>query len=56
MQTSGKPYEGWMTFIPLTIFILFVISFMGGPLGFMNVLANWVTDVSGYIVNWIRSF
>ncbi len=56
MQISGKPYEGWMTFIPLTVFILFVISFMGGPLGFMTVASNWVTDVVGFLVNWVRSF
>ncbi len=56
MQTSGKSYEGWMTFIPLTVFIFVIISFMGGPLGFMTVLASWATDLSVYVVNWIRSF
>jgi hypothetical protein len=31
MQTSGKPHEGWMTFIPLSVFIMFVIVALGVP-------------------------
>ena len=55
MQTSGKPYEGWMTFIPLSVFFLFVIAAMGGPVGFMNTVAYWATDCVSFVVNWVRS-
>jgi hypothetical protein len=55
MQTSGKPHEGWMTFIPLSVFILFVVAAMGGPVRFMNTLTYWLTDFVGFVIGWIRN-
>ena len=55
METSGKPTEQWMTLVPLTLFILFVILALGGPTSFMNFLSNWAYDASSYFARWIRS-
>ena len=54
MQTSGKPQEGWMTFIPLSVFILFVVVALGGPVGFMNTVAYWVTDFVSCVIGWVK--
>jgi hypothetical protein len=55
MQTSGKPHEGWMTFVPLSVFMLFVIAAMGGPVGFMNTVAYWATDFVSFVIGWVRN-
>jgi hypothetical protein len=55
METSGRPTEGWMTLVPLTIFVLFVILALGGPASFVNIVASWLGDVANYIAQWIRS-
>jgi hypothetical protein len=55
METSGKPTEGWMTLVPLTVFIFIVIFALGGPTSFMNTVSNWVFDVGSYLSRWVRS-
>lgn len=55
METSGKPTEGWMTLVPLTIFVLFVIFALGGPTSFINIVSNWVVDVTSYVARWVKS-
>jgi hypothetical protein len=54
MDVSGKPHEGWMTTVPLVVFVLFVIGAMGGPVQFLSTVSMWVSDVSHYVLAWIR--
>ena len=54
METSGKPTEGWMTVVPVTVFVLFVLIALGGPTAFVNIVANWVSDVVIFVARWIR--
>jgi ABC-type phosphate/phosphonate transport system permease subunit len=56
MDVSGKPYEGWMTTIPLAVFLLFVVAAMGGPAAFANTVAIWITDLAHYVADWIKYF
>ena len=54
MDASGSTREGWMTFIPVTVLLFIVMYVMGGPGQFVNVVAQWSTDVITYVVNWIK--
>jgi hypothetical protein len=54
VEISGKPHEGWMAILPLTLFVAFVILAMGGPAAFMNTVALWAADLVTYVVNWIK--
>ena len=45
MNTSGKPREGWMTVIPVSVFIFFVVIALGGPDNFFRTIALWGEDV-----------
>jgi len=54
MQTSGKATEGWMTIIPLSVFVFVVIVAMGGPTAFVNVVSMWVVDIVGYLAHWLK--
>jgi hypothetical protein len=56
MDVSGKPHEGWMTTIPLTIFVLFVVAAMGGPTAFLNTVTIWMSDLTHYVMAWIKQF
>ena len=56
MEVSGKPTEGWMSFVPLTILILFVIVAMGGPVAFVNTVSLWAADFATYVARWVKSF
>ena len=56
MEISGKPNEGWMSVVPLTILILFVIVAMGGPVAFANTVSNWATDFAAFVARWVKSF
>jgi len=56
MDVSGKGREGWMTTIPLTVFVLFVIAAMGGPTAFVNTVTAWISDLAHYVVAWINHF
>jgi hypothetical protein len=54
MDVSGSPREGWMSFVPLVVLLFIVMYVMGGPAQFVNVVAQWSTDVITYIANWIK--
>lgn len=56
MDTSGRPHEGWMTIIPLTVFVLITVIVLGGPVGFVNTLSYWATDLIAYIAAWLKYF
>ena len=54
VDVSGKPNEGWMAILPLTIFVGFIVLAMGGPTQFMNTLALWTSDLVTYVAEWIK--
>ena len=54
MDPTGKPQEGWMTIIPGTIFALFVVLAMGGPVAFVNTLSLWAVETANWFVNWLK--
>jgi hypothetical protein len=54
MDTSGKPYEGWMTVIPLSVFVFVVVVALGGPAAFVNVVSNWAGDIASYLTHWMK--
>ncbi len=54
MDISGKPHEGWMTLIPVTVFIFVIAAALGGPSAFVNTVASWLTDIATYVGGWIR--
>jgi hypothetical protein len=54
MDASGSTREGWMIFVPLTV-LLFIVSYvLGGPVQFVNVVAQWTGDVTTSILNWVK--
>jgi hypothetical protein len=55
MQISGRAHEGWMTVIPLSVFVFVVIVALGGPSAFVNVVSLWVVDVIAYAAHWMKS-
>jgi hypothetical protein len=55
MDTSGRPREGWMTVVPVTVFLLFVVLALGGPANFVNTVSLWLTDIVQGTVSWIRA-
>ena len=55
METSGKAHEGWMTVIPVSVFIFVVVVTLGGPTAFMNVVSLWVTDFASYVAHWLKN-
>jgi hypothetical protein len=54
MDVSGSPREGWMTFVPLTVLLFIVIYVMGGPTQFVNIVAQWSSDVINSVFSWIK--
>ena len=54
MDTSGRPREGWMTVVPVTVFLLFVVLALGGPTHFVNTVSLWMSDIAQAIVGWIK--
>lgn len=55
MDTSGKAHEGWMTVIPVSVFLLIVIVVLGGPVAFVNTLSLWVSDMLTAAVSWLKN-
>lgn len=43
-----------MIVIPGTVFLLFVVLALGGPVGFVNTLSNWAVDIATWFVNWFK--
>ena len=56
MDTSGKPHEGWMTVVPVTVFLLIIVTALGGPTAFVNTVSLWLTDFLAGVAGWIRQF
>ena len=54
MDTSGSTREGWMTFVPVTVLLFIVMYVMGGPVNFVNVIAQWSMDFVSYVAGWIK--
>lgn len=54
MNTSGKPREGWMTVIPVSVFIFIVVVALGGPDNFFRTIALWGEDVIKTVGTWIK--
>lgn len=48
MDTSGRPHEGWMIVIPGTVFLMFVVLALGGPVGFVNTLSLWAVEMASW--------
>ena len=55
MDTSGKAHEGWMTVIPVSVFLLIVIVVLGGPVAFVNTLSLWVRDILTAAASWLKN-
>jgi hypothetical protein len=54
MDVSGKPHEGWMTVVPVTVFLFIVVVALGGPAAFANTVSLWVFDIANAAVSWLR--
>jgi hypothetical protein len=54
MQISGRAHEGWMTVVPLSVFVFVVIVALGGPAAFVNIVSLWVVDVVTYAAHLLK--
>jgi hypothetical protein len=54
METSGKAHEGWMTVIPLAVFVFVMIVALGGPTSFVNIVSMWAVDLVAFVAHWIK--
>lgn len=54
MDPTGRPREGWMAIVPLTIFVLFVVLALGGPVNFVNTVSLWVGDLATAVAGWVK--
>jgi hypothetical protein len=54
MDVSGSPREGWMTFVPLMVLLFIIVYVLGGPTQFMNLIAQWLTDVVSVVMSWLK--
>lgn len=43
-----------MTFVPLTVFVVFVIAILGGPTAFVTIVSNWFYEVAHQVAMWIK--
>jgi hypothetical protein len=55
MDTSGKPHEGWMVFVPATVLLVIVVGVLGGPVQFVNTVSAWLADIVSYSLSWLRN-
>jgi hypothetical protein len=55
MDISGKSHEGWMTVIPVSVFLLIVIVALGGPVAFVNTLSLWIADMLTAAASWLKN-
>jgi hypothetical protein len=55
MNTSGTSHEGWMTVIPVSVFLLIVIVALGGPVAFVNTLSLWIADMLTAAASWLKN-
>ncbi len=54
MQVSGKPHEGWMTLVPVTVFVLVIVAVMGGPTATAHTVSLWISDILDYVSRWLK--
>ena len=54
MDTSGKPREGWMTVIPVSVAVFLVVVAMGGPNNFLRTISLWGEDVIKTVGTWFK--
>lgn len=54
MDTSGRPHEGWMTVVPLSVFILVVMAALGGPTAVVNFTTVWIGDIVNSVVHFFK--
>lgn len=54
MDTTGRPREGWMTLVPLTVFIFIVMVALGGPEALLNTVSSWTVDFVTFVASWFR--
>ena len=54
MDPTGRAREGWMAFVPLTVFVLFVVLALGGPVNFVNTVTLWVVDLAQAFAGWLK--
>jgi len=54
MQVSGKPNEGWMTLVPVTVFVLVIVVVMGGPTATVHTVSLWIFDILNYVSRWLK--
>jgi hypothetical protein len=43
-----------MAIVPLTIFVLFVVLALGGPVNFVNTVSLWVVDFAQAVISWLK--
>ena len=55
METSGRPNEGWMTFIPVAVLVGIVMVALGGPDAFMHTLRDWTADFMNGAARWLKN-
>ena len=54
MESAGRPTEKWMTIVPLSVFILVVVFWLGGPADFVRTVGNWTNDIVAFVMRWLR--
>lgn len=54
METSGKPREGWMTVIPVSVAVFFVVVAMGGPDNFFRTVSLWTEDIVKTVATFFK--
>ena len=45
-----------MTVIPVTVFLLIIVTALGGPTAFVNTVSLWLTDFLTAVTAWVRQF
>lgn len=54
MDPTGRTREGWMAFVPLTVFVVFVVLALGGPVNFVNTVSLWIADLAQAVAGWVK--
>jgi hypothetical protein len=44
-----------MAIIPGTVFVLFVVIALGGPVQFLNLVAGWGEDTIAAVLSWLKN-
>jgi hypothetical protein len=54
MRTSEQSHDNWMSLIPLSVLILFVMVEAGGPEAFFNLVTSFTADALALTASWLR--